>query len=232
MKYLLLTVAMSFASISLYAQGDWANFGKYEQDNREVIAAPNDGRRVVFLGNSITQNWRSMRPEFFTSHGFIPRGISGQTTYQMLLRFREDVIALKPKAVVINAGTNDIAQNNHRYVEERTFGNIVSMCEIAKANKVRVILSTITPCDGYPWNRQIDNVPQKIESLNSRLRDYARQHKLGFIDYYAPMVVTEGEKMGSMRAELTRDGCHPNAAGYEIMEPLALEAIRKIVKIK
>lgn len=232
MKNYLLTAVLAFMAVTLHAQNDWANFGKYEQNNREVMATTNDGRRVVFLGNSITENWRKMRPEFFTGHGFIARGISGQTSYQMLLRFREDVIALSPKVVVINAGTNDIAQNNHPYVEDRTFGNIVSMCEIAKANKVRVILSTITPCSGYSWNRSITDVPQKIESLNARLREYARQHKLGFIDYYSPMVITEGEKAGSMRAELTRDGCHPNVAGYAIMEPLALDAILKIVKIR
>lgn len=232
MKNYLFTAVLAFMAVTLHAQNDWANFGKYEQNNREVMATTNDGRRVVFLGNSITENWRKMRPEFFTGHGFIARGISGQTSYQMLLRFREDVIALSPKVVVINAGTNDIAQNNHPYVEDRTFGNIVSMCEIAKANKVRVILSTITPCSGYSWNRSITDVPQKIESLNARLREYARQHKLGFIDYYSPMVITEGEKAGSMRAELTRDGCHPTVAGYEIMEPLALDAILKIVKIR
>ena len=230
MKHLLITIALAFAANVLYAQDDWANFRKYEQNDREVIAAPNDGRRVVFLGNSITENWRNMRPEFFVDNGFIARGISGQTSYQMLLRFRADVIALKPKVVIINAGTNDIAQNNHPYVEDRTFGNIVSMCEIARANKVKVILSTITPCGGYGWNRSITDVPQKIESLNARLREYARQHKLGFIDYYSPMVVTDGAKKGSMKDELTQDGCHPTVAGYEIMEPLALAAIRRFVK--
>ena len=230
MKHLLITIALAFAANVLYAQDDWANFRKYEQNDREVIAAPNDGRRVVFLGNSITENWRNMRPEFFVDNGFIARGISGQTSYQMLLRFRADVIALKPKVVIINAGTNDIAQNNHPYVEDRTFGNIVSMCEIARANKVKVILSTITPCAGYAWNRSITDVPQKIESLNARLREYARQHKLGFIDYYSPMAVTNGAKKGSLRDELTQDGCHPTVAGYEIMEPLALAAIRRFVK--
>ena len=230
MKNYLFTAVLAFMAVTLHAQNDWANFGKYEQNNREVMATTNDGRRVVFLGNSITENWRKMRPEFFTGHGFIARGISGQTSYQMLLRFREDVIALSPKVVVINAGTNDIAQNNHPYVEDRTFGNIVSMCEIARANKVKVILSTITPCGGYGWNRSITDVPQKIESLNARLSEYARKHKLGFIDYYSPMVVTQGTKKGSMRDELTQDGCHPTVAGYEIMEPLALAAIRRFVK--
>ena len=226
MKHLLITIALAFAANVLYAQDDWANFRKYEQNDREFIAAPNDGHRVVFLGNSITENWRNMRPEFFVDNGFIARGISGQTSYQMLLRFRADVIALKPKVVIINAGTNDIAP----YVEDRTFGNIVSMCEIARANKVKVILSTITPCGGYGWNRSITDVPQKIESLNARLREYARQHKLGFIDYYSPMVVTDGAKKGSMKDELTQDGCHPTVVGYEIMEPLALAAIRRFVK--
>ena len=164
-----------------------------------------------------------MRPQFFTDHGFIPRGISGQTSYQMLLRFREDVLSLNPKVVVINAGTNDIAQNNHRYVEDRTFG---------KAAKVKVILTTITPCGLYPWRREIKDVPQKIESLNARLRDYAKQNKIAFVDYYTPMVVDSGEKKGFMKQELTNDGCHPTDAGYAIMEPLILQAIRKIVKVK
>lgn len=230
MKKTILIAAMAFTCISISAQDDWATFRKYEKNNRELRAASNDGRRVVFLGNSITENWRNMRASFFTDHGFIARGISGQTSYQMLLRFREDVISLKPKVVIINAGTNDIAQNNHPYVEDRTFGNIVSMCEIAKANKVKVILSTITPCGGYAWNRSIENVPQKIESLNARLREYASQNKLGFIDYYTPMVITSGEKKGSLRDDLTKDGCHPTEAGYEIMEPLALAAIKKFVK--
>ena len=173
-----------------------------------------------------------MRPQFFTGHGFIPRGISGQTSYQMLLRFREDVLSLSPKVVVSNAGTNDIAQNNHRYVEDRTFGNIVGMCQLAKAAKVKVILTTVTPCGLYPWRREIKDVPQKIESLNARLRDYAKKNKIAFVDYYSPMVVDSGEKKGFMKQELTNDGCHPTEAGYAIMEPLILQAIRKIVKVK
>lgn len=217
-------------STSICAQQDWADFRKYEANNAELRAQPNDGQRVVFFGNSITENWGRMRPEFFSQNGYICRGISGQTSYQFLVRFREDVVSLRPKVVVINAGTNDIAENNHRYVEERTLGNIISMCEIAKANKIKVILTTITPCGRYGWNRSIADVPQKIESLNARLREYARQHKLGFIDYYSPMVVTEGAKKGSMKDELTQDGCHPTVAGYEIMEPLALAAIRRFVK--
>lgn len=232
MKKLITVAFMAFLSLASYAQDDWANFGRYEQDNREVKATPNDGRRVVFIGNSITQNWRSMRPQFFTDHGFIPRGISGQTSYQMLLRFREDVLSLNPKVVVINAGTNDIAQNNHRYVEDRTFGNIVGMCQLAKAAKVKVILTTITPCGLYPWRREIKDVPQKIESLNARLRDYAKQNKIAFVDYFTPMAIDSGEKKGTMKEGLSSDGCHPTDAGYAIMEPLILQAIRKIVKVK
>ena len=125
--------------------------------------------------------------------------------------------------------TNKNATIRYRALD-RTFGNNVSMCKNAKANKVKVILSTITPCGGYGWNRSITDVPRKIESLNARLREYASKHRLGFIDYYSPMVITEGAKKGSLKDELTKDGCHPTVAGYEIMEPLAKAAICKFVK--
>lgn len=222
----MLLIAMS---TSICAQQDWADFRKYEVSNAELRAQPNDGQRVVFFGNSITENWGRMRPEFFSQNGYICRGISGQTSYQFLVRFREDVVSLHPKVVVINAGTNDIAENNHRYVEERTLGNIISMCEIAKANKIKVILTTITPCGRYGWKTEITDVPTKIESLNARIRDYALRHKIPFIDYYTPMVVTDGAKQGYMREELTQDGCHPTEAGYAVMEPLAKAAVEKYV---
>ena len=226
MKKLLFTAILLLTAVSIYAQQDWADFRKYEQNNRELKSQHNDGKRVIFFGNSITENWGRMRPQYFSENGYICRGISGQTSYQFLVRFREDVVNLHPKVVIINAGTNDIAQNNHPYVEDRTLGNIISMCEIAKANKIKVILSTITPCGGYAWNRDIKDVPAKIKSLNARIREYAIKNKLGFIDYFTPMAASDG----SLKSNLTQDGCHPTEAGYEIMEPLAKEAIRKYVR--
>ena len=230
MKKILLLVVVALTTINAMAQQDWADFRKYEKSNQELRAQPNDGRRVVFFGNSITENWGHMRPEFFKDNGYICRGISGQTSYQFVVRFREDVVSLKPKVVIINAGTNDIAENNHRYVEDRTLGNIISMVEIAKANKINVILSSITPCGRYGWKPDMKDVAEKIASLNARIEAYAKANKIPFIDYYTPMVVKDGEKKGWMLENLTEDGCHPTVAGYEIMEPLAKAAVRKFVK--
>lgn len=206
---------------------DWAQFGRYQQSNAQIKAQSVNYKGVILLGNSITELWQKLHPEFFNENGFICRGISGQTTYQLLLRFREDVINLHPRVVVINGGTNDIAENNHPYVEDRTLGNIISMCELARANNIKVILTTITPCGYYIWRKDITDAPQKIESLNKRIAQYAKKNNIEFVDYFSPMALTEGDKKGWMREELTKDGCHPTLAGYAIMEPLILEAISK-----
>lgn len=226
MKKVFLTALLCISCTSAFAQQDWGQLSKYDQQNQEIIAQPNDGKRVVFLGNSITENWRNMRSDFFTSHNYIGRGISGQTSYQFLVRFREDVIALQPKVVIINAGTNDVAQNNHPYVEDRTLGNIITMCELAKAHKIKVILSSVLPCGGFSWNRDIHDVAAKIKSLNARIKQYADDHKIPYIDYWTPLA----DSNGALKKEYTQDGCHPVVAGYEIMEPLAVQAIRKYVK--
>jgi len=217
---------MTIGVISAQAQDDWGNFRRYEKDNQTVKTLPQEQRKVVFMGNSITDNWYSMHTDFFKKNGYIGRGISGQTSYQMLLRFHEDVVNLHPKAVVINAGTNDIAQNNHPYVEDRTFENIVAMAEIAKANKIKVILTTITPCDHYSWRPEMKDVVKKIQHLNARIRDYAKTHKCQFVDYWTAL----SNEKGGMRDELSNDGCHPTLEGYAIMEPLIHEAIKKTVK--
>lgn len=225
-KIILATMLVLTTSTSVFAQQDWGGFGKYEKENREIMAQPNNGRRVVFLGNSITENWRKMRPDFFKKHDYIGHGISGQTSYQFLVRFRDDVVNLHPKVVVINAGTNDVAQNNHPYVEDRTLGNIISMCEIAKANKIKVILSSVLPCGGFGWNRSITDAAQKIQSLNARIKAYADANKIPYIDYWTPLADTDG----SLKSAYTQDGCHPTEAGYEVMEPLAVKAVSKYVK--
>jgi len=215
-------------SVTMYArQDDWANFNRYAQANKEVLSTPDTGRRVVFLGNSITDNWAAMRPSFFNDNGFIGRGISGQTSYQFLSRFREDVINLHPKLVVINAATNDIAENSHVYNEDMTFGNIVSMVELARANNIKVILTTTLPAAAFGWNPSITDGPEKINSLNKRLAEYAKKNKIPFVDYYLQLVEADGK---TLSPKYSKDGVHPTDAGYEVMEAIILPAVRKIVK--
>lgn len=222
-----LLVAMSVVPVAEGRQNDWANFGRYAKSNQEVISSADNGRRVVFLGNSITDNWASMRPGFFADNGFIGRGISGQTTYQFLSRFRNDVIDLHPRLVVINAATNDVAENTHEYNEDMTFGNIVSMVELAKANNIKVILTTTLPAAAFGWNPSITDGPSKIKALNKRLAEYAKKNKIPFVDYYSVLVDEDGV---TLPAKYSKDGVHPTDAGYEIMEATVLPVIRKIVK--
>ena len=163
-------------------------------------------------------------PDFFKSNGYIGRGISGQTSYQFLLRFREDVINLSPALVVINAGTNDVAENTQAYNEDYTFGNIVSMAELAKANKIKVILTSVLPAAAFKWRMEIKDVPQKIKSLNDRIEAYAKANKIPFVNYYKAMVVDENQ---ALNPQYTKDGVHPTSEGYDIMEPLIKNAIEK-----
>ena len=219
-----------FFAVSVFPQKqvtDWAQIGRYEKNNKELIQE--NGRvknRVVFLGNSITDNWARMRPNFFSDNNFIGRGISGQTSYQFLIRFRPDVIDLKPKLVVINAGTNDVAENVCSYNEDVTFGNIVSMVELAKAHKIKVILTTVLPAAAFGWRPSIKDAPDKISSLNARLAAYAKAEKIPFVDYYSALAAPDR----SLKKEYSDDGVHPTDAGYEVMESIIKAAIRKIVK--
>ncbi len=221
-KSILACAALSVCLAMVAAGDDWANFGRYEAQNAEVLQLPAKERNVVFLGNSITENWARIHPEFFKKHGFVPRGISGQTSYQFLLRFRDDVINMRPEVVVINAGTNDVAENNHAYNEYRTFGNIVSMVELAKANGIRPVLSTVLPAMVFGWRPEITDAPQKIKSLNKRLRQYANANGITFVDYYTPMALDE---IGALNPIYTDDGVHPTAPGYDVMERVVLDAL-------
>ena len=227
-KLFLLLAAMTAVMGSVVAQPaqDWANFQRYQKDNETVRQQPQEQRKVVFMGNSITENWVSRHGQFFKDNGYVGRGISGQTTYQMVLRFYEDVVSLHPKAVVINGGTNDIALNNHPYVEDRTFQNITIMADIAKENGIKVILTSVTPCDHYGWRPEVTDVVTKIRSLNARIEAYAKKNKCLYVDYFSAMA----DANGVMRDGLSDEGCHPTVAGYEIMEPLVQAAIRKVVK--
>lgn len=202
------------------------NLKRYEKANAELLLPVKGEKRVVFIGNSITQGWADQRPEFFKSNGYVGRGIGGQTSPQLLSRFRRDVINLKPVAVVINIGTNDIAENTGPYDPDFTLGNIMSMAELAKANGIKVILSSVLPVAEYPWRKEIKDVPDKIEALNAGIRAYAKKNKFAYIDYYAVM----HDENRALRGTYGRDGVHPVAEGYAVMEKTAKEVIDKVIK--
>jgi lysophospholipase L1-like esterase len=201
---------------------DWANTGRFRNEN-EALGDPAPGeKRVVFMGNSITEGWIRFCPEFFSGKPYINRGISGQTTPQMLVRFRSDVINLKPSVVVILAGTNDIAGNTGPSTLEMIENNIISMAELAKANGIRVVLCSVLPAIDYPWNPGLNPVT-KISSLNEIIEMYAKKSGIIYLDYYSHMV---NEQKG-LKEEYSYDGVHPNEAGYKVMAPLTEQAIAK-----
>ena len=177
------------------------------------------------MGNSITEAWGKIDSSFFTDRGYIDRGISGQTSSQMLLRFRQDVINLNPEAVVILAGTNDIAENTGPISLEDIMGNIASMAELAEMNKIKVILSSVLPAYDFPWHPGLQPA-EKIVSLNSLIKSYCENNNIIYVDYYSKMV---DEKKG-LDKKFTNDGVHPTLAGYRIMEPLVEKAIKTILK--
>lgn len=205
---------------------DWPNIKKYQDDNTQLIAAAPDPKRVVFMGNSITEFWRVNDSLFFTG-SYVNRGISGQTTPQMLVRFREDVINLKPAMVVILAGINDIAENTGANKLENVFGNIVSMVQLAQAAHIKVVISSVLPANHFPWRPSI--IPtETVIKLNQMLKNYADQNNIVYLDYYSAMV--DNEK--GLPKTLSGDGVHPNLAGYKIMEPLVIKAIADAMKRK
>ena len=225
---LCLAVTLAFSSMDVMAQknNDWARLGRYAKANQELPAPAKKEKRVVFMGNSITEGWVKIRPDFFKDNGYIGRGIGGQTSYQFVVRFRPDVINLKPKLVIINAGTNDVAENTGPFDLQTTFGNIVSMVELAKANKIKVILTSVLPAAKFGWNKKITDAPDKIEALNALIKEYAKKHKIPYVDYYTPMV--SGPER-ALNPAYSKDGVHPTAAGYEVMEALIKPAIDKVL---
>lgn len=206
---------------------DWAYLERYRAENA-ALGPPRPGeKRVVFMGNSITDGWAKYFPTMFPNKPYIGRGIGGQTTPQMLVRFRQDVIALKPAAVVILAGTNDIAGNTGPSTLEMIEDNLASMSELAQANGIRVVLSSVLPVFDYPWKPGLEPAP-KIVALNAWMKQYAAAHNAVYLDYHSAMA---DERQG-MKADLATDGVHPNEAGYRIMAPLAERAIAEALKRK
>lgn len=200
---------------------DWPNLARYREDNAKLGPAPAGEDRVVFMGDSITDGWGRGRGKFFSGKPYVNRGISGQTTPQMLIRFRPDVIDLKPKAVVILAGTNDLAGNTGPEALEEIEGNLASMAQLAQANGIRVILASVMPVCDYIKPQTARRPPDKIVALNAWIKDYCARNGLVYLDYYSAML--DENKM--LKKELTYDGLHPNDAGYEVMGPLAQQAI-------
>jgi lysophospholipase L1-like esterase len=207
---------------------DWPNLARYRTENAKLAAPAAKENRVVFMGDSITDFWGRQAGTFFPGLPYVNRGISGQTTPQMVLRFRADVIALRPKAVVILAGTNDLSGNTGPMTLEETEGNLQSMAELAKANGIRVVLSAVMPVCDYIRPQSARRSPEKIKALNVWIKDYAAKHGIVYLDYYSAMI----DDAGMLRKELTGDGLHPNAAGYEVMGPLASKAIATALKHK
>jgi lysophospholipase L1-like esterase len=206
---------------------DWPNLARYADENKAIGQPKPDEKRVVFMGNSITEGWLKLDPAFFHERPYVGRGISGQTTPQMLLRFRQDVIDLNPSVVLILAGTNDIAGNTGPTTLETIMGNIASMAELARAHGIRVVLSSVLPAFDYPWKPGVQPA-EKIFQLNGMIKQYADSNGVIYLDYFSAMA---DEKKG-LKKELGDDGVHPNLAGYKIMEPLAERAIESALALK
>ena len=223
---IILGMAVFCFSLSAFSQNkDWPALNYFRNDNAKLGNPASDENRIVFMGNSITQGWIELHPEFFAGRPYINRGISGQTTPQMLVRFRADVIALKPKVVVILAGVNDIAGNTGPSTLEMIMDNLISMSELATVNRIRVVLSSVLPAYDFPW-KPGQFPADKIVSLNKMIKEYADQNGLIYLDYYTSTV----DSRRGLKAELTEDGVHPTLAGYKVMEPLVEEAIAKAMK--
>ncbi len=224
MKKYIILIILATMSFFGYSQ-DWFGFNRYQADNERIIAS-GDYPEVVFMGNSITEIWAIYHPDFFNSNNFCGRGISGQTSAQMLVRFTADVVNLHPKAVVIMAGTNDVAHNEYWVEPERVVENIVAMCDLALAHDIVPIISSIPPCSEFVWRKEIENVGQTIVEINRVLKTYAEENGLVYVDYHSALA---DENLGFPKT-LSEDGCHPDPDTYFTMEDLVLKAIREVLK--
>ena len=222
MKITILFILLLTSSFA-YSQ-DWPELGIYSEDNKKYAQSFENEDRVVFMGNSITQNWSTFLPEFFEGKSYINRGISGQTTPQMLIRFRRDEIDLNPKVVLILAGINDIAENTGPSTVKMISDNIISMAELAKENGIDVIISSILPAKDISWRPRINPQP-KISAVNKVIEQYAKENGMIYLDYYSSMV----DKNNGLITNYGSDSVHPNRRGYKIMSVLAEKAIFKVL---
>jgi len=222
LKSTLLAFLMGIGLVEGVNGQDWPNLQQFREANEKLAAPAADEDRVVFMGNSITIGWLNKRPEFFEGMPYINRGISGQTTPQMLVRFRQDVVDLKPKVVVILAGTNDIAGNTGPSTLEMIADNIKSMAEIAHANGIKVVVSSTLPAYDYPWKPGLKPAP-KIIALNKMIKAYAEEKGHIYLDYFSAMA----DERNGLPKKYADDEVHPTVEGYKVMEPLVDEAIAK-----
>jgi lysophospholipase L1-like esterase len=224
---------VSAQSLITDCKNDWPNLARYNGDNKTVTPPAKNEQRVVFMGDSITDSWDNpTNGGFFPGKPYVNRGISGQTTPQMLIRFRRDVIELKPKVVVILAGTNDIAGNTGPTTLEAIEDNLRSMAELARAHNIRVVFSSLLPVSDYeirdnkPLTQTVRRPPEQILALNNWMKEYALANRLFYLDYFSAMV----DDKGFLKDELSNDGLHPNPQGYAVMNPLAEAAIATALK--
>jgi lysophospholipase L1-like esterase len=196
---------------------DWAKFYRYQEANGQLVNAP----KAVFMGDSITAGWAKKDGDFFSENNFAGRGIGGQTTSHMLVRFRRDVIDLNPKYVVILAGTNDIAKNNGVITLENILGNLISMCELAKAHKIKPILCSVLPAAAYKWRPGVEPADD-IMNLNTMIEDYAKANRIPYVDYHSILK----DERGGLPEKWASDGVHPNVDCYKVMEDIILKYIK------
>ena len=220
--YLLILLFIGMAE-KLTAQ-DWANLAKYETENSQLPPKQSGEKRIVFMGDSITEFWSQIQPIFFANTSYINRGISGQTTPQMLIRFRPDVLNLHPDVVVILAGVNDIAGNSGPTTNDAIFGNIISMVELAKANAIKVILCSVLPANNFYW-RPNEKAAETIIQLNQLIQSYAKEHDIPYVDYHSAMA----DAKNGLPKEFSEDSVHPNLKGYQTMQPLLEKAVQDIL---
>jgi lysophospholipase L1-like esterase len=221
MKKIFLFLKMAVVCSCAFGQTNainYTNLTKYNEANKSILKKP----EVVFLGNSITEGWAKTMPDFFTKNNYLGRGISGQTSTQLLLRFRQDVIDLKPKKVLINIGTNDVAENSGPYDQAFTVGNIESMIQLAKQNKIMPIIASVLPAAKFSWRPDVKDPGSKIVALNAALKSLATKHKVGYLDYHTPLKNNEN----GLSKDLAEDGVHPTLKCFEMMVTMAQKALK------
>ena len=211
--------------MELDSNQDWPNLARYKNQNFAIAAPQENEKRVVFIGDSITEEWSKLYPSYFEKRSYINRGIGGQTTPQMLIRFKQDVVDLMPTVVVILAGTNDIAGNTGPSNVKMITDNIFSMATIATAHGIQVVLSSVLPVYRYEWSPEIVDPPSTIESLNESLKEFAESNGLHYLDYFTEMV----DNRKGLKKEFTTDGVHPNEKGYELMSGIAEKKLMSIL---